>query len=137
MELAPDAVTMSLSGASAGVPIEGVNPREVIYLGLFPNLLISVHPDYMMTHRFVALAPDRTWIECSWFFPSADVDPAYAVDFWDLTNRQDWGACESVQRGLASPHFSPGPLAPSEDAVHQFVTMVGRGYQGVAPHVPA
>jgi Rieske 2Fe-2S family protein len=137
MELAPDAVTMSLSGASAGIPIEGVNPREVIYLGLFPNLLISVHPDYMMTHRFVALAPDRTWIECSWFFPSADVDPAYAVDFWDLTNRQDWGACESVQRGLASPHFSPGPLAPSEDAVHQFVTMVGRGYQGVAPHVQA
>jgi len=135
MELAADAVTMSLSGASDGVAIDGVDPREVIYLGLFPNLLISVHPDYMMTHRFVALAPDKTWIECSWFFPSADIDPTYAVDFWDLTNRQDWAACESVQRGLASPHFSPGPLAPSEDAVHQFVTMVGRGYQGVAPHV--
>jgi len=135
MELAADAETMSLSGASNGVAIEGVDPREVIYLGLFPNLLISVHPDYVMTHRFVALAPDKTWIECSWFFPSADIDPAYAVDFWDLTNRQDWSACESVQRGLASPHFSPGPLAPSEDAVHQFVTMVGRGYQGVAPHV--
>jgi glycine betaine catabolism A len=135
MELDPEAVTMSLSGASDGVPIEGVHPRMVEYLGLFPNLLISLHPDYMMTHRFVPLAPDRTWIECSWFFPSADIDPAYAVDFWDLTNRQDWGACESVQRGLASPHFSPGPLAPSEDAVHQFVTMVGRGYQGVAPHL--
>ena len=135
MELAPEAVTMSLSGASSGVPIEGVDPREVIYLGLFPNLLISVHPDYIMTHRFVALAPDRTWIECSWYFASPDVDPAYAVDFWDLTNRQDWAACESVQRGLASPHFAPGPLAPSEDAVHQFVRMVGRGYQGIAPHV--
>jgi glycine betaine catabolism A len=137
MELDPEAVTMSLSGASDGHPIEGVHPRMVEYLGLFPNLLISLHPDYMMTHRFVPLAPDRTWIECSWFFTSADVDPAYAVDFWDLTNRQDWGACESVQRGLTSPHFQPGPLAPSEDAVHQFVTMVGRGYQGVAPHVPA
>ena len=56
-------------------------------------------------------------------------DPSYAVDFWDRTNRQDWAACESVQRGLASPHFRPGPLAPNEDAVHEFVTMVARGYR--------
>ena len=109
----------------------------MLYLGLFPNLLISLHPDYVMTHRMVPLAPDRTWIECSWYFVSADVDPAYAVDFWDLTNRQDWRACESVQRGLTSPHFRPGPLSPSEDAVHQWVHMVARGYQGIAPHVPA
>ena len=45
-------------------------------------------------------------------------DPAYAVDFWDLTNRQDWAACESVQRGLRSGHARPGPLAPEEDGVH-------------------
>jgi Rieske 2Fe-2S family protein len=134
MELDPKAVTMSLSGASDGVNIEGVDPRAVEYLGLFPNLLVSLHPDYVMTHRMMPLAPDRTWIECSWYFVSPDVDPAYAVDFWDLTNRQDWGACESVQRGLTSPHFAPGPFAPSEDAVHQFVTMVGRGYQGIPPH---
>jgi hypothetical protein len=24
----------------------------------------------------------------------------------------------------------PGPLAPDEDAVYQFVTMIGRGYTG-------
>ncbi len=136
MELDAKAVTMSLSGASDGIPIQGVHPRMVEYLGLFPNLLISLHPDYMMTHRMVPLAPDRTWIECSWYFVSDDVDPAYAVDFWDLTNRQDWGACESVQRGLTSPHFKPGPFAPSEDAVHQWVTMVARAYQGVPPHLP-
>jgi Rieske 2Fe-2S family protein len=137
MELDPKAVTMSLSGASDGVPIPGVDPRAVLYLQLFPNLLISLHPDYVMTHRMVPLAPDRTWIECSWYFVTGDVDPAYAVDFWDLTNRQDWGACESVQRGLNSPHFRPGPFSPSEDAVHQWVTLIGRGYQGVAPHLPA
>jgi Rieske 2Fe-2S family protein len=110
----------------------------VLYLGLFPNLLISLHPDYVMTHRMVPLAPDRTWVECSWLFPAAaferpGFDASYAVDFWDLTNREDWDACESVQRGLASPHYRPGPLAPGEDAVHQWVTMVGRLYQGVAP----
>jgi Rieske 2Fe-2S family protein len=62
-------------------------------------------------------------------------DPAYAVDFWDITNRQDWAACESVQRGLSSGHAIPGPLSPDEDAVHQFVTMmVARGYSGLPVH---
>jgi Rieske 2Fe-2S family protein len=127
-------VTMSLDGRSMGRPIDGVDPRAVLYLGLFPNLLISLHPDYVMTHRMTPLAPDRTHVECAWYFRADDdgapPDASYAVDFWDRTNRQDWAACESVQRGLASPHFRPGPLAPNEDAVHQFVTMVARGYLG-------
>ena len=54
------------------------------------------------------------------------------MDFWDLTNRQDWSACESVQRGLSSPHAVPGPLL-AEDAVYQYVTMVARGYLGQTP----
>jgi len=130
MDLREGMATMSLTGESRGVPIAGVDPTRVEYVGLWPNLLISAHPDYVMTHRLVPLAADRTWIECAWYFPDAGVDPAYAVGFWDLTNRQDWAACESVQRGLASPHFRAGPLAPSEDAVHEFVTMVARAYRG-------
>jgi hypothetical protein len=60
-----------------------------------------------------------------------DFDPSYAVDFWDLTNRQDWAACESVQHGLASPHARRGPLAPDEEAVYQFVSqVVARAYSG-------
>jgi glycine betaine catabolism A len=134
MDLREGAETMSLSGRSGGRNIDGVDPRQVLYVGLFPNLLISPHPDYVMTHRMTPLAPDRTQVECAWYFlpdeSGAAPDPTYAVEFWDRTNRQDWGACESVQRGLASPHFRPGPLAPNEDAVHQFVTMVARGYLG-------
>jgi len=109
--------------------------RTVMYVALFPNLLISLHPDYVMTHRLIPLAIDRTWIECAWLFPAASADqagfdPAYAVDFWDLTNRQDWSACESVQRGLTNEHARPGPLAPEEDGVQQFVARVARGYLG-------
>lgn len=133
MELRDGAETMSLDGRSLGRPIPGVDPRTVLYLGLFPNLLVSLHPDYVMTHRMVPLAPDRTEVECAWYVPPRDdgtpVDASYAVEFWDTTNRQDWAACESVQRGLSSPHFRPGPLAPNEDAVHQFVTMVAHGYR--------
>ena len=93
--------------------------------------------DYVMTHLMTPLAADRTHVECAWAFPKdvaaqPDFDPSYAVDFWDLTNRQDWSACESVQRGLSSPHAKPGPLAPDEDGVYQFVTRVARAYAGRA-----
>jgi Rieske 2Fe-2S family protein len=102
----------------------------VHYFGLFPDLLISLHPDYVMTHRLRPLAPDHTRVECSWYAPDgAD----HAVEFWDRTNRQDWNACESVQRGLASPHFRPGPFAPNEDAVHRWVRTIARAYQGNPP----
>ncbi len=129
MDLLPHADTMSFDGASPGVPLSGVDPRTVAYLGLFPNLLMSLHPDYVMTHRLVPLAPDRTFVECQWLFAGPDADPDYAVEFWDRTNRQDWAAVESVQRGLASPHHRPGPLAPSEGAIYDWVTMLARGYR--------
>jgi Rieske 2Fe-2S family protein len=134
MDLLPHAETMSLDGlmGPGAMPLAGVNPRTVTYIGLFPNLLISAHPDYVLTHRLVPLAPDRTLVECQWLFASPDVDPAYAVDFWDITNRQDWAAVASVQRGLASRHHQPGPLAPSESAIYDWVTMLARGYRDVA-----
>ena len=75
MDLAEDAVTMSLDGHSDGLFLDGVDPRKVLYLGLFPNLLVSAHPDYVMTHRLVPLAPDRTWVECSWYFASSERRP--------------------------------------------------------------
>lgn len=137
-DLREHATTMSLDGHSGGTPIPGLSPtelRRIDYLGVFPNLLISLHPDYIMTHRAIPLSADRTWVECTWSFPpeaiaSPTFDPAYAVDFWDITNREDWTACESVQRGQSSGFAKAGPLSPAEDAIYQFITMVARGYLG-------
>ncbi len=128
MELREHAQTMSLDGRSHARRLPGVDPGTVRYLGLFPNLLISAHPDYVLTHRLTPTAPGRTRVECEWLFPPDVDDPSYAVEFWDLTNRQDWAACESVQRGMANPHFRPGPLAAKEDAVYQWVTLIARLY---------
>lgn len=141
MSIIEGAETMSLTGKSGGVAIQGLSEHElhtVMYLVGYPNLLVSLHPDYVMTHLMTPLAADRTHVECAWAFPKdvaaqPDFDPSYAVDFWDLTNRQDWAACESVQRGLSSPHARPGPLAPDEEGVYQFVTRVARSYQGRSP----
>ncbi len=138
MVLRDGMTTMSLTGESDGLPIPGVSPTAVEYVHLLPNLLVSPHPDYVMTHRLVPLAPGRTWIECSWYLvprPDGSVpDPTFAVEFWDLTNRQDWAACESVQRGLESPHYAPGPFGPNEDAVERFVALVSRAYVGRSVH---
>ena len=117
MDLRDGMDTMSLDGTSLGVPLRGLDAtglRTVIYVNIFPNVLLSLHPDYVMTHRLTPLAADRTLIECTWAFaPEAldkpGFDPGYAVEFWDITNQQDWGACESVQRGLSSEHAVPGP----------------------------
>jgi Rieske 2Fe-2S family protein len=136
MDLYEGVETMSLDGKSHAPNLprltEGQD-RTVYYFQLFPNLLISLHPDYVMTHRLRPLAPDRTAVECEWLFSREAVeqegfDPSYASDFWDITNRQDWHACEAVQRGVSSRGYRRGPLSPREDAVYQFTTMVANGY---------
>jgi Rieske 2Fe-2S family protein len=147
MVLKEHAVTMSLDGASKGVNfrrIEGDQAREVWYLTVVPNLLLSMHPDYVMTHRLVPLSPDQTFIECAWLFPPEALeiegfDPSYAVDFWDITNREDWTACENVMKGVRQRGYRPGPLSTWEGTVYQFLAMIGHLYLGhgfVVPAVP-
>ncbi|MGO9558846.1 MAG: aromatic ring-hydroxylating oxygenase subunit alpha [Acidimicrobiales bacterium] len=139
MDIREEFATMSLDGSTSATPLRGLDERRrriVDYVGLFPNVLISLHPDYVMTHVLTPLGPDKTRIVCEWHFSPEDVaredfSPAFAVDFWDITNRQDWLACESVQRGLSNPHAIPGPLSAEEDGVYQLVTLVARGYAGL------
>jgi Rieske 2Fe-2S family protein len=136
MELMEGAVTMSLTGLSGAPLLAGLNAeqlRHVYYFALFPNLLISPHPDYVLSHRLEPLGPTRTRIECRTLFPVpvaavAGFDDAYARDFWDVTNRQDWAACESVQRSAASRGFKPGPISEVEESVYLFFNMVAAGY---------
>lgn len=147
MDLKPHAVTMSLDGASKGVNFRGIDEataRQVWYLTVTPNLLLSLHPDYVMTHRLTPLSTGQTHIECSWLFPPEafeleGFDPSYAVDFWDITNREDWTACEAVMRGVRNQGYRPGPLSSWEGTVYQFLTWMGHLYLGhgfVVPEVP-
>lgn len=146
MDLFDGVETMSLDGRSGGVPIRGLRDhqlREVGYFGIFPNLLISPHPDYVLTHRIEPIAPDRSFVECEWLFPPEALevdgfDPAYAVDFWDVTNREDWAACESLQRAAASRGHRAGPMSTVwEGGVYMQVRMIADGYlRGDVPGRP-
>jgi Rieske 2Fe-2S family protein len=136
MDLMPEAVTMSLTGqgnAPLLPDLDAEQRRRVFYFALFPNLLLSPHPDYLLTHRIDAISPTQSRVECRTLFPRVVAeqerfDDSYATDFWDLTNRQDWAAIESIQRSTASRGFTPGPITEPEESVYQFFNMIAASY---------
>ncbi len=140
MDLAEAAESISMSGRRIAAPLTGLDDRarrRVAYFALLPNLLVSAHPDYVMTHRLEPIAPDRTHIVCEWLVEgdaaaAPEFDAQDAVELWDTTNTQDWAACESVQRGLTTSAHEPGPLMPREDAVAHVVAWFARAYLGRA-----
>jgi Rieske 2Fe-2S family protein len=132
MQLRDGFETMALGGARlVGPPICGVTPvdeRRIDYLVVWPLLFLSVHPDYLLVHRLEPLGPGRTRITCDWLFEPATMaqdgfDPTPAVEFWDLTNRQDWHVCELQQIGTASVGFRAGRFSNNEPSVHAFDLM--------------
>ena len=92
-------------------------------------MLLSLHPDYMLVHTLWPLAPDRTINICEWHFHPAEMqrpgfNPADAVEFWDMTNRQDWHVCELSQAGISSRAYTPGPYSNREDLLFAFDQMI-------------
>jgi glycine betaine catabolism A len=137
MELRDDFDTMSVDGLRHGRPplpgVTAADERRIYYFLVWPNLLLSLHPDYLMTHQVWPVSPGQSRVICEWFFhpdtmARPDFDPSDAVDFWDLTNRQDWAVCELQQRGTASVAYTPGRYSLMEDMVHAFDLMVADGY---------
>ena len=128
MDLRPGLETLSMDGTCPRSLLPGLSPedrRRVYYYCVFPNLMLSLHPDYMLTHALWPLAPDRTINICEWHFqPSelarADFDGSDCVDFWDMTNKQDWHVCELSQAGISSPAYVPGPYSNREDLLYAF-----------------
>lgn len=134
MDLRPGVQTMTMTGKCTRDPLPGLSAddtRRVYYYAIFPNMLLSLHPDYMMVHTLWPQGPDRTINICEWFFhPSAmaraDFSPDDAVEFWDLTNRQDWHVCELSQAGISSRAYTPGPYSNREDLLYAFDQMIVR-----------
>ena len=114
--------SLTMTGNVCALPvgdIKGEDHDRVFYYSIFPNMLLSMHPDYVMVHQLWPQAPERTLILCDWFFhpgafDRADFHPDDAIEFWDMTNKQDWHVCELSQQGIASRAYQPGPYSPRE-----------------------
>ena len=114
--------SLTMSGNACALPVGDIQADDhhrVFYYSIFPNMLLSMHPDYVMVHQLWPQSPERTLVLCDWFFhpeafDRADFHPNDAVEFWDMTNRQDWHVCELSQQGIASRAYRPGPYSPRE-----------------------
>jgi Rieske 2Fe-2S family protein len=132
MEFRGGAKTMTLDGKLRREYLPGLTDAErqrVYYYAIYPNLFLSLHPDYVMTHTLWPRAVDRTDVVCEWLFhpnemAKSNFEGNDAVEFWDLTNREDWAISELSQAGIRSRAYSPGPYSLCETLPHAFDEMI-------------
>lgn len=132
--------TMSVDGKRRRAYLPGLDEsqrRQVVYFAIYPNLFLSLHPDYVMTHTLWPRAHDRTEIVCEWHFhPDEMAKPTFqaddAIELWDLTNREDWWIAEQSQAGITSRVYAPGPYSEREALLWSFdrivATEAGEGF---------
>jgi glycine betaine catabolism A len=112
--------SLTMSGNACALALGDINDlQRVFYYSIFPNALLSMHPEYVMVHQLWPQSPQRTLILCDWYFhPNAfdrpDFRPEDAIEFWDMTNKQDWHVCELSQQGISSRAYQPGPYSSRE-----------------------
>jgi Rieske 2Fe-2S family protein len=120
--------TLSSDGKRRRAVLPGLGERErtlVNYFAIYPNLLLTLHPDYMVTVTIWPLAADRTRLVSEWHFhPDEIARPGFvsedAIDFWDRTNREDWAISEQAQLGIGSRGYRPGPYSNREGQLWEF-----------------
>jgi len=125
MRLTDGSESMTMEGRACAAPLpgaDGVSPRLVWYYVVFPSFFLSIMPDYVLIHRVRRRGPAASTVVCEWMFhPSAvqddAFDPSGAIEFWDMTNRQDWRICEQAQLGVASRAYTPGPYSDLESMI--------------------
>jgi len=133
MDLVEGAETVSKSGRRNGrlfIAPEDAR-RRVCDAHLFPGLLLSLQPDYLLTYRVHPRAVDRTEIIADTFVHAScpeDLDLADVLDFWEQVNAEDRAICERQQIGVGSRGFTPTAYAPVEDGVHAFDRLVAQRY---------
>jgi glycine betaine catabolism A len=114
--------SLTMSGDACAIPVGDIKAEDhyrVFYYSIFPNMLLSMHPDYVMVHQLWPISPSNTLVYCDWFFNAEafnenDFNPDDAIAFWDMTNRQDWHVCELSQQGISSRAYQPGPYSSRE-----------------------
>lgn len=115
--------TYTLTGDTNRKPFDGLSDFEKTrHKGelIYPNLMLSMSAEHGAAFLLHPVAPNRTRVEVRFLFDPnemarGDFEPSDAVDFWDITNRQDWAVCERVQLGMNSASHDHAHYAPMED----------------------
>jgi Rieske 2Fe-2S family protein len=140
MEIKPPNESATMSGRACGRIVSGELPEDdrhrAYYYSLMPNMLLSLHPDYVNYYVLHPKSVDRTVVESEWLFhPETPAGAAGntrdAIEFWDLTNRQDWDIVAQSQLGISSRRYEPGPYSARESIPaawdREYLKQMGRG----------
>ena len=132
MDLREGVQTLTMDGTTKRCSLPSLSAddqRHVYYYCLLPNFFLNLHPDYMLTFTMWPKAADHTEIICEWHFHPDEIrkpgfNPNDAVEFWDITNKQDWALSDMAQQGISSKGYKPGPYSNREElllALDKFV----------------
>jgi len=100
-----------------------IGPRTAVHDAmLFPTLLTSVQPDYLLTYRLIPLSAGETRIVADIYFHPASPETTFGevFAFWDQVNAEDRAICEDQQQNAHSPGFAPIAYMPVEEGVLAF-----------------
>jgi phenylpropionate dioxygenase-like ring-hydroxylating dioxygenase large terminal subunit len=123
MEIKAPNESATMSGRACGTVVSGDLPeadrKRGFYYSIMPNMLLSLHPDYVNYYILHPISVNHTRVESEWLFhPDTLAAPANnirdGIEFWDLTNRQDWDIVSQSQLGISSRRYRPGPYSPRE-----------------------
>ena len=128
MNLNKDKQSVTKSGQLCCPPLNNVDKddlNKVYYYSIAPNMLISLHPEYVMYHTVWPNGVDKCIVNCSWLFNkdiinSSKYNTLDAVNFWDMTNKQDWHISELSQLGIQSKKYLPAPYSGQESLLAAF-----------------
>ncbi|GAA4510900.1 aromatic ring-hydroxylating oxygenase subunit alpha [Brevibacterium yomogidense] len=117
-------------GASASKRLLGSFDTPVLgrlSLHVQPNTWFHFLGDHVVTFTLVPLGVDRTLVRTTWLVhedavEGVDYDLPTLTEVWHMTNAQDAELCARAQVGISSPAYLPGPYAPHEYQVEEFVT---------------
>jgi phenylpropionate dioxygenase-like ring-hydroxylating dioxygenase large terminal subunit len=125
-----DAAPLTSTGKSLTGAIPWLDrPETFAAIGLlWPNLRLSARSDYLRVWNIWPLAPDRTRMVCHMLFPPhafEQPDLQHKLDVYEEFLRkaieEDRAMVESLQIGVTSRHFIPGPLSNLESGIHHFL----------------
>lgn len=126
--LRPGVESYSVDGKKISIPMGQHKDHDAGVTGLvnYPNCWVDAVSDYVWTMRVTAVNASTTDVEFCWLVDKnaeegKDYDLKRLTEFWEITGEQDGTLCENNFRGIQTKGYRPGPYAPSEDQVINFV----------------
>jgi phenylpropionate dioxygenase-like ring-hydroxylating dioxygenase large terminal subunit len=126
--LRPGVESYSVDGKKVSIPMGQHQDHDAGVVGLvnYPNCWVDAVSDYVWTMRVTAVDAATTDVEFCWLVDKNAVEGkdyilSRVTEFWEITGAQDGTLCENNFRGIQTKGYRPGPYAPVEDQVINFV----------------